>query len=128
MSAFPNVRLIEGDGNTLGPLDDESFDVVYSHIVFQQMPRAAVASYFREVHRVLRPGGSFLFQVPEAMGGSPPDPPDTETFEMRFYEEALLRQSLEGLGYCWLGCRRFRIESSALVYDHLRPHALKPRA
>ena len=43
---------------------DREFDFAFSSIVFQHIPsREVIENYVREVHRVLRPGGLFKFQV-----------------------------------------------------------------
>jgi ubiquinone/menaquinone biosynthesis C-methylase UbiE len=60
----PNVRLDVGNGIDLSAYPDASFDFVFSYIVFQHIPDPSVTlNYIREVGRVLRPGGSFYFQV-----------------------------------------------------------------
>ena len=47
------------------------FDFAYSNIVFQHIPsREVIENYVREVHRLLRPGALFKFQVQ----GYPLDP------------------------------------------------------
>ena len=59
----PNVQLLRTDG-TLEGLADGEFDFVFSHIVFQHLPRKAyVDRYLREAARVLRPGGILRVQV-----------------------------------------------------------------
>ena len=85
-----NVRFVECDGYTL-PVPDGSVGLVFSHIVLQHTPRHVTRGYVAEAFRVLRPGGDFLFQMPEAVPGAPPDPPVGDTFEMRFWSEADLR-------------------------------------
>ena len=51
------------------------FDFAYSNIVFQHIPsRDVIESYVREVHRLLRPGALFKFQVQ----GYPLDPHDLD--------------------------------------------------
>jgi SAM-dependent methyltransferase len=58
-----NVELLPTDGG-LEFLPDAGFDFVFSHIVFQHLPRKAYAErYFREAFRVLAPGGFFRVQV-----------------------------------------------------------------
>lgn len=121
-----NVEFVEGDGWTLAPIPDASVGLVFSHIVFQHMPREVVSSYITEVARVLSPGGHFVFQVPEAVAGAPEDPPANDTFEMRFYEEDDLSAMIEANGLLWLGCRRFKVESPQLDFNQLRVHARRP--
>jgi ubiquinone/menaquinone biosynthesis C-methylase UbiE len=56
LADLENVALILGDGATLSALPDESHDFAFSFIVFQHIPSAdVIATYCREVHRVLRP-------------------------------------------------------------------------
>jgi len=58
-----NVELRLTDGS-LGGLQDRSFDFVFSHIVFQHLPRKAyVQRYIEEAARVLEPGGILRIQV-----------------------------------------------------------------
>lgn len=53
----PNVELHWTDGS-LDFLPDDRFDFVFSHIVFQHVPRKSyVQRYLREAARVLKPGG-----------------------------------------------------------------------
>jgi SAM-dependent methyltransferase len=60
---LPNVELRRTEGR-LDFLPDASFDFVFSHIVFQHVPRKAyVEAYFRDAFRVLAPGGIFRVQV-----------------------------------------------------------------
>ena len=61
----PNVELLRADGSGgLEGLGDGEFDFVFSHIVFQHLPRKAyVDRYLREAARVLKPGGRLRVQV-----------------------------------------------------------------
>jgi SAM-dependent methyltransferase len=58
-------RKVRGDMSRL-PFADESFDLVTANMVVEHLddPRAQ----FAEISRVLRPGGSFLFHTPNALG------------------------------------------------------------
>jgi (2Fe-2S) ferredoxin/SAM-dependent methyltransferase len=125
LATLPNVAFVEGDGFTLRGIDDASIDLVCSHIVFQHMPRHAVAGYFREVHRVLRRGGDFVFQMPEWNPRAPADPPEADSFEMRFWTEAQLDALLRPLGFEPQGVRRFAVVSPLLAFDQLRTHVRK---
>ena len=59
-----NVNLYVGDGITL-PVPDHSVTAIFSVIVFLHFDRyEQAASYFREMARVLRPGGTIMIQLP----------------------------------------------------------------
>jgi ubiquinone/menaquinone biosynthesis C-methylase UbiE len=58
-----HVDWILGNGKDLAGMGDESVDFAFSYIVLQHMPEPAFAyGYIREMLRVLKPGGLFLFQ------------------------------------------------------------------
>src|SRR3954452_11534607 len=59
----PKVNFVVGDGTSLEGIADASVDLVLSFTVFQHIPKIPVIEgYIREVGRVLRPGGVFVFQ------------------------------------------------------------------
>lgn len=61
---FPGARVYQNNGTDLSVLGDQVFDFAFSTIVFQHIPsRDIIENYVREVHRLLRPGGLFKFQV-----------------------------------------------------------------
>lgn len=61
----PHVHLTQNNGTDLSPITASgTFDFAFSSIVFQHIPSyAVIESYVREVHRLLRPGALFKFQV-----------------------------------------------------------------
>ena len=60
----PNAFVYQNNGKDLSVLGDRVFDFAFSTIVFQHIPSyAVIESYVREVHRLLRPGALFKFQV-----------------------------------------------------------------
>lgn len=64
LSDCPNVQVHQNNGCDLSVVPQQLFDFAYSNIVFQHIPsREAIESYAREVHRLLRPGALFKFQV-----------------------------------------------------------------
>jgi ubiquinone/menaquinone biosynthesis C-methylase UbiE len=64
LANMPNVHIYQNNGRDLGVLGDLQVDFAFSTIVFQHIPsREVIESYVREVHRLLRPGGLFKFQV-----------------------------------------------------------------
>jgi ubiquinone/menaquinone biosynthesis C-methylase UbiE len=59
-----NVHLYKNNGMDLSVVPDIQFDFAFSTIVFQHIPNLEIIeSYVREVHRLLRPGALFKFQV-----------------------------------------------------------------
>lgn len=125
LAHLANASFVECDGFSL-PLPDASADTIYSHIVFQHVPRPVTRAYLREAFRVLRPGGDFLFQVPEWNPRAPADPPESDTLEMRFWRADELRTLLEALGFHWRGVKRHAVTTPQLDFDQLRVHVHKP--
>lgn len=59
-----NAHIYQNNGYDLSVLGDITVDFAFSFIVFQHIPsRDVIENYVREVHRLLRPGGLFKFQV-----------------------------------------------------------------
>jgi SAM-dependent methyltransferase len=62
-TAHPSVEFVLGDGSSLRGIADGIADLVLSFTVFQHIPRTSVIErYIDEAGRVLRPGGTFVFQ------------------------------------------------------------------
>ncbi|MBV9505733.1 MAG: class I SAM-dependent methyltransferase [Acidobacteriia bacterium] len=115
-SDLSNVDLVVGDGCTLTALPDAAYDFAFSFIVFQHIPAyPVIASYCREVFRVLQPGGLFKFQVQGHTGlrrsemdtwlGYPVSPTEAERLaaESGF---AIERQDGAGTQWYWLWFRK----------------------
>lgn len=64
LAGQPNAHVHQNNGCDLAVVPAGEFDFAYSNIVFQHIPsHAVIESYVREVHRLLRPGALFKFQV-----------------------------------------------------------------
>lgn len=60
----PNAFVYQNNGRDLDVVPPLEFDFAFSSIVFQHIPsREIIENYVREVHRLLRPGALFKFQV-----------------------------------------------------------------
>jgi SAM-dependent methyltransferase len=96
LAGVDNVETRVNSGIDLGGFDDAEFDLVYSYVAFQHMPRPVFASYLSESNRVLRPGGRLLFQV---FVGPRHDPPLDDTISLRVYEPTELSEMLSEAGF-----------------------------
>jgi cyclopropane fatty-acyl-phospholipid synthase-like methyltransferase len=64
LADMPNAHVYQNNGMDLSVVPPLVFDFAFSCIVFQHIPSLAVIeNYVREVHRLLRPGALFKFQV-----------------------------------------------------------------
>lgn len=60
---FSNVRWVLTDSTSLASVESSSLDFVFSYIVLQHYPSADLVGHsIREMLRILRPSGVFLFQ------------------------------------------------------------------
>ena len=64
LAAYAKGFVYQNNGKDLSVVPAQEFDFAFSSIVFQHIPsREVIYSYVREVHRLLRPGALFKFQV-----------------------------------------------------------------
>jgi SAM-dependent methyltransferase len=64
LGGYENAHVYQNNGKDLSVLPAGPYDFAFSTIVFQHIPsREVIYSYVREVHRLLRPGALFKFQV-----------------------------------------------------------------
>ena len=63
LQSFSNIRWVLSNGETVSEIETASVDFAFSYLVLQHMPAKEVAySSIREMMRILRTGGAFLFQ------------------------------------------------------------------
>lgn len=98
-----NVSFQRVDGKSLEGLVSGSFNSCYSFFVFQHIPRSSVANYFREVYRVLKPDGRFLFQMQISEDSTRRDPPADHPFGIRFYSVSEVGDLLAKAGFAVVG-------------------------
>lgn len=58
------VKFVHNTRDDLRLFEDASFDLVLTHIVLQHLPPPLAVRYLAEFMRILRPGGSLIFQIP----------------------------------------------------------------
>jgi ubiquinone/menaquinone biosynthesis C-methylase UbiE len=64
-SSFPsNCHFILSDGRKTPYFENNKFDFIISTLVFQHIPVREIRNmWFKEIYRVLKPGGTFTFQM-----------------------------------------------------------------
>lgn len=88
------------------PFQSTSIDVVFSYSVLQHLDREKVMRFFKEVARILKPGGICLVQLPNALGlynillQAKCGFRDARqgTFEMRYWSRAAIRATVDKAG------------------------------
>ncbi len=97
--------------------DDGQFDMVVSYIFFHEVPVEVMKAALKEVHRVLRPGGTFsIFEFPNH--GATPLPP-----AIRFMIDYDSRDNCEPYspGFVYADFRRLIAEAGFEVADGKQP-------
>lgn len=94
LSSFRNVEIWATDGKTY-PFGKDTFDFIFSYLVFQHMPsRAVVEQNFKEIFRVLKPEGVAKIQI---RGGHTPF--KWQWFYGPSWNEKQAREMVEAIGF-----------------------------
>ena len=106
---FPNAHVFQNNGcdlavvrrpgwlSHLGLGRQPRFDFAFSYIVFQHIPSyAVIESYVLKVHRLLRPGALFKFQV---QGSAGEDEEPRDSWLGASFQEAQAREMAEHCGF-----------------------------
>jgi ubiquinone/menaquinone biosynthesis C-methylase UbiE len=86
LKKYGDIRLEVQPAETL-PYEDKSFDVVLSFDLFEHI--AQIDRHVSEVARVLRPGGSYLFQTPNKYSNATYETLWTKSLQWRRYHPSL---------------------------------------
>lgn len=97
-AARSNIEYIASP-SLLSVLTPNTVDIVFSHIVFQHVPKVVFWTYLDEAWRVLKPGGIFHAQM--NMSPEPIDYPETETLLCRGYTVRELSDGLRKMPERW---------------------------
>ena len=71
LAGQPGCQVVHNASPDLKIFADASFDLVYSSLVLQHMPRALACAYLAEFVRVTRPGGAIVILVPDGHKPTP---------------------------------------------------------
>jgi SAM-dependent methyltransferase len=92
----PNLNFAVNNGTDLSEFPDEHFGLALSYSVLPHLPPEVVESYFREINRVLIPGGWFRYQFwvgPERMMA------DNDTLNIRVYAPEVFNKLNQASGF-----------------------------
>ncbi|MBZ5506725.1 MAG: class I SAM-dependent methyltransferase [Acidobacteriia bacterium] len=67
---LPRCRFLLNEQNQLQGLQDNYFGFIYTSIVLQHIAEPFNRKYISELVRVLKPGGTLVFQMPDSLRGS----------------------------------------------------------
>jgi ubiquinone/menaquinone biosynthesis C-methylase UbiE len=62
--ADPDVEIVLSSASRMEPIPDNSVNVVFASNFFEHLERNEIVLTFREVHRILVPGGKFMVLQP----------------------------------------------------------------
>ena len=99
LSRYPQITTFETSGVDLHEFEQNSFNLVYSYVAFQHMPRPVFEWYLGEINRVLTPEGYLALQLPI---GPYCDVPIEDTVGIRSYPIQEIVQKLRHNGLAFL--------------------------
>lgn len=66
-SGIKNIWFFQNNGINLSLLSDEAFDIVFSCLLFQHLPKETIFAYLDEAIRVCNPNGKlFIYNIPKS--------------------------------------------------------------
>lgn len=102
LTGADNARIVVTRGAELPSIDDGSVDFLYSLLCLIHVDKRAGYRYFREIHRVLRPGGRAMLQVHDIMtdeGLALFRSVVDGDYPLEFYTELEVRRLLSSVGF-----------------------------
>jgi SAM-dependent methyltransferase len=117
LSELPHITTFETSGVDLQIFEDQTFNLVYSYVAFQHMPRPVLEQYLGEINRVLTPDGYLALQLPI---GENCDVQIEDTIGIRSYPFSEIERKLSDNGLAFLDKTAFDEASlhSHLPFDH----------
>ncbi len=123
LSEYPHITTFDTSGVDLRDFEHDSFNLVYSYVAFQHMPRPVFERYLGEINRVLTPEGYLALQLPI---GPYCDVPIEDTIGIRSYPIQEISQKLRNNGLAFFNETNVHQTSTHInpQFDH-RFHLIK---
>lgn len=94
-----NVEFLVIKGVNLKEVQNQTFDLVFSMLVFQHLPRKIFLQYLQEAYSVLKKGGKLFFQISIFWDQKPKEPPQNHPWALRYYQLDELKEYLQKLKF-----------------------------
>lgn len=94
-----NVKFYITNGHDLKILSNKKFDLIFSILVFQHMPKEPFINYLKESFIILKNKGMICFQISIYQKDKPKDPPKSHPWALRFYNLVELEKILKKIGF-----------------------------
>lgn len=94
-----NVDFIIVNGKDLTDLGNRQFNLIFSMIVFQHLPRDTFENYIKESYKHLKSNGKLFFQIPIYRDTKPKEPPRNHPWAIRSYNLNELEKILKIFGF-----------------------------
>ena len=123
LADYPHITTYENSGLDLCEFPDSSFNLVYSYVAFQHMPRPVFERYLGEINRVLLPEGYLALQLPI---GPYHEAPLEDTIGIRSYRFEEINQKFHDNGLAFMNPSTVDHSTTELnqIFDH-RIHLAK---
>ncbi len=118
LADHPNITTLESSGVDLHEFKNESFNLVYSYVAFQHMPRTVFDQYLQEINRVLSSEGYLALQLPI---GPYCDVPIEDTIGIRSYTLDEIEEKLSDNGLAFFNkteLHRSNAGNDIQIVDH----------
>lgn len=94
-----NIEFLETNGKDLQVLKNQNFDLIFSIIVFQHLPKEIFLNYLKESKNLLKKSGKIFFQIPIYSKIKPAEPPKNHPWGLRYYQIKELQKILKDEGF-----------------------------
>lgn len=98
-----NVQFRVVGGKDLADLGRKKFDLIFSIIVFQHLPRNIFQNYIKQSYKYLKRRGKLFFQIPTYKNIKPPEPPRNHPWAIRRYSLKELEKILKAAAFKKIG-------------------------
>lgn len=95
----PQAHFTVGSGRDLKQYTDAAFDFIYSFVVFQHVNEEIFNAYLCEIHRILKNGGMFIFQIQSSEGMANYERPRHHPWLLRHYRREEIVAKLQNASF-----------------------------